>query len=338
MSKWYEDVQKQQDVYIFTRVRLARNIKGHVFPGKMEEAEAGQMVAELREGLSGLGLSYRDLSRSTDAYRRGLAERRVLNSGLAKKTSPMGLFLSENESESILLCGDDHIRIQCIQGGLAFRSTWDQANLTDDWISKRFPYAFDQKYGYLTAFPTNVGTGLRACVLLHLPVISNSKQFRSLMDEAKRIGISIKGVFGEPAENYGALYYVSNQKTLGQTEDELIVSVQRVAAQLAGQERKTRIDLMKGHRNEREDEVYKSYGVLKYARKLTMKEGLVYLSQIRGGIYDGVIRMEKPVSIYSLMLGIQPGNLQLAMGPFEEEQTDYIRADYIRNNLPELAS
>ena len=336
MSKWYEDVQRQQDVYVFTRVRLARNIRGHVFPGKMDDAQAGQMVEELREGLSGLGLSYRDLSHSSEAYRKGLAERRILNSGLVKRTSPMGLFLSENESESILLCGDDHIRIQCIQGGLGFRGVWDQASVTDDWISRRFPYAFDRKYGYLTAFPTNVGTGLRAGVLLHLPVISNSKQFRSLMDEAKRIGISIKGLFGDPAENYGALYYVSNQKTLGQTEDELIMSVQRVAAQLAGQERKTRIELMKGHRSEREDEVYKSYGVLRYARKLTLKEGLVYLSQIRSGIYDGVIRMEKPVSIYSLMLGIQPGNLQLDMGPFEEDQTDSMRAAYIRERLPEL--
>lgn len=336
MSKWYEDVDRQQDVYVFSRIRLARNIKGRVFPNKMNDQEARQTIGMLAAGFAELGLSYRDLSHCPEEYRKGLAERRVLNSELAKRRTPMGLYLSEDESKSILLCGDDHIRMQCMQGGLAFRSVWDQANEMDDWAGERFAYAFDAKYGYLTAFPTNVGTGLRASVLLHLPVISNSKQFRSIMDEAKRIGISIKGVFGEPAENYGALYYVSNQKTLGLTEDEIIVSVQRVAAQLAGQERKTRQELLKGHRNEREDEVYKSYGVLKYARKLSMKEGMIYLSQVRGGIYDGVIRTETPSSIYSLMLGIQPGNLRLTMGGFEPEKIDYVRADYIRSHLPEV--
>lgn len=336
MSKWYEDVNRQQDVYVYSRIRLARNIKGHVFPGKMDDAEARQTLGQLAAGLSDLGLEYRDLSHCSADYRQGLAERRILNLGLAKRNTPMGLYMSADESKSILLCGDDHLRLQCIQGGLTFQKLWEQADQMDNWVGERFAYAFDPKYGYLTAFPTNVGTGLRASVLLHLPVISSGKQFRSVMDEAKRIGISIKGIFGEPSENYGALYYVSNQKTLGQTEDEIIVSVQRVAAQLAGQERKTRQELLKGHRNEREDEVYKSYGVLKYARKLTMKEGLVYLSQVRGGIFDGVIQTEQPVSIYSLMVGIQPGNLRLNMGSFESEQIDYVRADYVRKHLPEL--
>jgi protein arginine kinase len=282
-------------------------------------------------------LNYQELWKVDSFHKQALREHRVLNSELEKSKRPMGLLLSEDESESILLCGDDHLRMQFILPGTGLHKAWQYADALDNQVNQIFEYAFSEKYGYLTAFPTNVGTGLRASCVLHLPLLSKVRSFKSLQEEIARIGFTLKGVMGSGNDNYGELYRLSNQKTLGQSEEDVIEGVERIALQLAGQERKVRNDAIKSRRNELEDEIYKSFGVMKYARRLTLKETMLYLSQVRLGVCDGIIELDKPINFYGLMLGVQPGSLKVYAGQdLSKNDILQVRADYLREMLPEL--
>ena len=335
MNKWFEVTGKPQGIVVSSRIRLARNIEGHVFPGKMQESEKQALLRELRQGLSGFDMSYTDLRQMNQNEKKALKERKLINSTIAGRNTSMGLYTSADESVSILLGGDDHLRFQCLLPGSALHKGWEIMDELDDRINEHFDYAFSEKYGYLTSFPTNMGTGLRASV--DLPLLSKERNFKRLMEEIGRMGISLKGVCGgDPSENYGNLYRLSNQKTLGQTEKEIIENVERFAMQLAGQERQAENEIVRTKRGDVEDEIYKSFGVLRYARKLSFKEGMMYLSQIRMGMANGLIHMKEPVNIHSLMLQSQPASLmQYAGRSLTEEESRIVRAQFIREHLPE---
>lgn len=266
-----------------------------------------------------------------------MADRRVINRASIKKKGPVELILSAQEDISVLLNGTDHIRIQTIRPGMDLSAALKDADQIDDYVDERFSYAFDEKYGYLTSYPTNVGTGMRASVLIHLPSLSLGKKFQAMLGDMGRFGVSVRGVYGEGRENYGSIYEVSNVKTLGQTERELAELVCKVALQLNDQENQVRQMTLENHRLEREDEVYKSYGVLKYARKLSMKEAMTYLSHLRAGICDGVIALDGACPVYGLILGIQNANLlKIADHPLDKDELDGVRASYIRDHLPDI--
>ncbi len=344
MTKWYEQEVKEKENIISTRIRLVRNWNEYVFPARLSERESVEMLGRLCDGLKDLGAqdgrhyTLASLGDLNELEQGSLKDRRILNSFVLARKAPMAVMISDNEDVSLVLNGTDHIRIQSIQAGLRLADVWKTVNQTDDYVNARFPYAFDEKYGYLTSFPTNVGTGMRVSVVVHLPGLSMGRKFPAMISDMGRFGVSIRGVYGEGRENYGALYEVSNQKTLGQTEKELMDLVGNVAVQLNDQENQVRAMTLAHHRLEREDEVYKSYGVLRYARKLTMKEAMTFLSQLMAGMADGLVRTEKPCSVYRLMLGIQTANLRsLSDRPLDKEELDVARAIYLRRELPELA-
>lgn len=343
MLKWYEQTDSGRTGIMSSRIRLVRNWQEYQFPGKLGEKESAEMVRKLEFGLKDLGeeegrhFEFSMLGDLKDLDLAALRERRVLNSSVISKKTPVGLLLSDNEDTGIVLGGDDHIRIQVLGGGLHLEELWERADRIDDYINERFAYAFDDRYGYLTSFPTNVGTGLRASVVVHLPMLSQGRNFSSLINEMSRFGAVIRGVYGEGEENFGSLFEVSNQKTLGQTEREIIDTVSKAAIQLTNQEMQVRKLSLQRHRIEREDEVCKSYGVLKYARRLTSRDAMIFLSQIMAGLSDGLIATEKAVSVYRLMFGIQPANLQkLSDRPLSKEELDGTRAEFIRRELPDL--
>jgi protein arginine kinase len=224
-----------------------------------------------------------------------------------------------------------------LRPGMHLEEMWKACDRLDDFIGERFNYAYDEKYGYLTSFPTNVGTGLRASVTVHLPMLSKGKKFNGLVTEMGCFGAKIRGIYGEGSENYGSLYEVSNQKTLGLSEKEILDMVNRVANQLISQENQVRRLTREKRGISCEDEAYKSYGVLKYARRLTSKDAMIFLSQLMQGINDGVLEMKEPLSVYRLMLGIQPASLQKNSDrPLSKEELDIARAVYIRSQLPDL--
>ena len=343
MLKWFECEEENRQNIISSKIRLARNWSEYVFPAKLSKEESLEMVKRLCEGLADLGEQDGNQYETTyledlsELDRRALKERRVLNASVLSRKAPMALMVSEKEDISLVFNGTDHIRIQALSTGLHLQELLKTANEVDDFINARFSYAFDEKYGYLTSFPTNVGTGMRASVMVHLPSLSLGKKFSSVLTNMGRFGVSIRGAYGEGRENYGSIFEVTNQKTMGQTEKELADLVGKVAQQLNDQENQVRALTLKNHKLEREDEVYKSYGVLKYARRLTMKEAMTYLSQLMAGITDGLIKPDNSCSIYRLMLGIQTANLQkLSDRPLGKEELDVARAAYLRRELSEL--
>lgn len=343
MLKWFEGVDQERPAVISSRVRLVRNWSAYAFPSRLAQKESMEMIRRLELGLSDLGsldgkqYEYADLDELSELERKALRERRVFNSTIASKKTPTGIIISEEEDTSIVLNGTDHIRLQLLAAGFHLEELWRRADRLDDYINERFAYAYDDKYGYLTSFPTNVGTGMRASVVLHLPRLSMGKKFGGLVSEMGRFGAQIRGVYGEGSDNYGALYEVSNQKTLGLSEKEIVDLVSRVALQLAAQEQQVRRMALEKHSLECADEAYKSYGVLKYARRLSAKDAMVFLSQLMSGVADGILELREPCSVYRLMLGIQPANLQkLSDRPLGKEELDAARASYIRSELPEL--
>lgn len=343
MLKWFEQVEPERPAVISSRVRLVRNWNEYAFPSRLAQKESMEMIRRLELGLSDLGsldgktYEYAYLDELSELERKALRERRVFNSTIASKKTPTGIIISGEEDTSIVLNGTDHIRIQLLAVGFHLEELWRRADQLDDFINARFAYAYDEKYGYLTSFPTNVGTGMRASVVLHLPSLSMGKKFTGLVSEMARFGAQVRGLYGEGSENYGALYEVSNQKTLGLSEKEILDLVNRVALQLITQESQVRQMALEKHGLECADEAYKSYGVLKYARRLSAKDAMVFLSQLMSGIADGILELKEPCSMYRLMLGIQPANLQkLSDRPLGKEELDAARASYIRSELPEL--
>lgn len=343
MLKWFEQAEQDKTNVVFSRVRLVRNWDCYAFPSKLTTKESNEMITRLKHGLDhiqeldGKQYEYALLGELGDLDRIALKERKVINSAIVSKKTPTGILISDDEEVSLILNGEDHIRLQVVEAGLCLDQVWKKANLVDDYINQRFAYSFDHKYGYLTAFPTNVGTGLKASVVIHLPALSTGRKFNQLVGDMGRFGTSVKGVYGEGSENFGSLYEISNQKTLGQTEKEIIDLVMKVAGQLSNQETQLRQLSLKKRLLERKDEAFKSFGVLKYARRLSMKEAMTFLSQIMAGVEDGLLETQEPCSVYRLMLGIQPANLQkLSDHPLGKEELDEARASYLRMELPEL--
>jgi protein arginine kinase len=341
--KWFEEVDKEQPGVISSRVRLVRNWEEYAFPSRLPAKDSEEMIRRLELGLRDIGsldgkeYHYTLLSELPDLDRKVLREHHVFNSTIAGKKTPVGLILNGEEDTSIVLGGTDHIRIQMLRPGMHLEEMWKACDRLDDFIGERFNYAYDEKYGYLTSFPTNVGTGLRASVTVHLPMLSKGKKFNGLVTEMGCFGAKIRGIYGEGSENYGSLYEVSNQKTLGLSEKEILDMVNRVANQLISQENQVRRLTREKRGISCEDEAYKSYGVLKYARRLTSKDAMIFLSQLMQGINDGVLEMKEPLSVYRLMLGIQPASLQKNSDrPLSKEELDIARAVYIRSQLPDL--
>lgn len=343
MGKWFERTQTGRPGIVSSRIRLVRNWKEYRFPARLGEKESKELIRRLEFGLKDLGenqgkrLEFSMLSDLEELDRVALWERRVINRAAVLKKEPVGLILSEEEDTGIVLNGEDHLRIQILGAGLSLEELLEQADQFDNYVSERFAYAFDDSYGYLTSFPTNVGTGLRAGVVVHLPMLSQGRKFPALIGDMGRFGVAIRAIHGEGEENFGSLYEVSNLKTLGLTEREIMDTVTKAAVQLANQEAQIRKLSLQKRRMEREDEVYKSYGVLKYARRLSSRDAMIFLSQMMAGLADGLITAEEGFSVYRLMLGIWPANLQKSWDrPLSKEDLDTARAEFIRKELPEL--
>lgn len=343
MSKWFEEADGKNRGMLASRIRLIRNWEEYKFPGSLSADEARLMLKRLKKELRGLpdedggDYEYLDLEKLSELDRMALRERRLISRSMVEKKTPGGLIVSENERVSLMLNGDDHIRLQAIGRGLSLRECYEKADCLDDYINERIPYAFSEKYGYLTTYPTSVGTGMKASVTVHLPTLSLSRKFQDLLGDMGRFGAAVKGVFGRPGENPGDLYEVTNQKTLGLSEKEILELVENVAVQLTDQESQVRKLSLEKHRLMREDEAYKSYGVLRYARRMAVKDSQTFLSHLMAAAADGIIKLKEPCSFYGMMIESQNANLQKnSSRPLDKEELEAARAAYIRSNLPEI--
>lgn len=343
MLKWYEQIVPDSDVVISSRIRLARNLEGYPFSAKMEEEQAIPLVNEVKNITASLaekdGRKYYSCNISTlsDIDKQAMVERHIVSPLLAEKQQTTGLILSEDETVSIMINEEDHIRIQAIVGGMNLEKAYEEADRIDDIAYEKLKFAFDEKYGYLTACPTNVGTGMRASCMVFLPALSSARMIPKLIEEVGKYGVTIRGIYGEGTKSLGSIYQISNQKTLGQSEREIIDNLNRIVAQVVKQERKRREYMLSVNTDELEDQVYRSYGILKYARQITSEDAMTLLSQLKFGMDCGLIRFEREFNIHKLMMGVQPGSLQWSIGKNVGSKTrDQSRAEYIRKELPTM--
>ncbi|MGN0160646.1 MAG: protein arginine kinase [Lachnospiraceae bacterium] len=340
MLRWFEEAGAGADVIISSRVRLARNISAYPFSTKITSEQTDKMLSDVGKVLikdvktSG----YRDyiLEDLDHIEKEALVERNVITKYLAEQDKAM-FFVSEDEKNTVMLNEEDHIRIQCISAGMNLEECYKRAEQMDQRIGEQVTYAYDDNFGYLTTCPSNVGTGMKASLMLHLPALSNTKKIQDLMNEVGRFGINMRGMYGEDGSGCGHIYQISNQKTLGQSEQEIINNLENLANQICEQERQCRRQVLKKDRLKLEDEIYKSYGILKYSRMLKYKDAMLFLSELRLGLSLGLLQFQEKTDfiVYQLMIGVQPANLKLIMGnDYSETELEQKRAEFIRENLP----
>lgn len=343
MHKWYKDAGKNNDVVISSRVRLARNLKAFPFSVKLKDNQAVELVESIRGASQILEVKCDkkfyscNVDALMEAEKTAMMERHIISPLLIAKKQRTGLILSEDEKISIMINEEDHIRIQSITGGMNIKEAFDNANFADDITSQLFEYAYHEKYGYLSSCPTNVGTGLRASYMMFLPALTVAGKIAKLAEELGQYGITLRGTYGEASKSLGSLYQISNQKTLGGTEKDIIEGLNRVVEQVMKQERRQREYILTHSYDEFEDKVHRSYGVLKYAKQLSSADAMTLLAQIKLGNDMGLIQFEEAYNIHELMMEIQPGNLQCLLDKsLGSVKRDKFRADYIRKKLPNL--
>ncbi|ABX43813.1 protein arginine kinase [Lachnoclostridium phytofermentans] len=343
MNKWYEEQSTDSDVVISSRIRLARNIKGFYFQERMNRESAIQLVTKVTGLTKDLELKenqkfyHCNVNKLRDIDKASMVEWHIISPLLAEKELETGLIVSEDEGISVMVNEEDHLRIQAISSGMNMEKAFLDADRVDDFFSEQLGYAYDDRYGYLTSCPTNVGTGLRASYMVFLPALNIAGKIEKLAEEIGRYGAQIRGIYGEGTKGLGHIFQISNKTTLGRSEKEIIDNLEKLVDQVVFQERKRREYLINMNMDEIEDKVYRSYGVLKYAKKINTVDALMMLSQLKLGMDAGLMKLSEPLNIHKLMMEVTPGNLQKSLGKsVGRGERDRYRAEYINNKLPQL--
>ena len=323
-----------------SRVRLARNYQDLPFDTARKPEEAATCIARTANALalSGMeeGFQLIRLSALTEIQRNALAESRLISKDLLKEPETAAVLLRQEDALSIMINEEDHLRIQAVRPGLDLLSAASACFRVDDALSRQVVFAFDKQLGYLTACPTNTGTGMRASLLMHLPMLTICKQMGNVGQIVAKVGLTIRGVYGEGAEALGNLYQVSNQVTLGRTEQELISAVTAVGHQLTDMENVLREKTLASSRVTLEDTVYRAWGLMKYARVMPLNEFFKHWSGVRLGADLGLLPV-KVATLDAMLEQAQDANLQsLAESPLTGLQLDAKRAECIRAMLTDV--
>jgi len=341
MLKWYEQMIPDSDVVISSRVRLARNLENYPFSEKITEDQAVALVNEVKDITDFLEEKDKrkfyacNIKSLSEIDKAAMVEHHIVSPLLAAKEQTTGLILADDETISIMINEEDHVRIQAIMAGMNLESALEEADRIDDIAYEKLSFAYDEKYGYLTSCPTNIGTGMRASCMVFLPALTSARMIPKLIEEVSKYGVTIRGIYGEGTKSLGSIYQISNQKTLGISENEIIDNLKRIVLQVVKQERKRREYMLSVSAEEIEDQVYRSYGVLKYARQISSEDAMTLLSQLKFGADSGLVKFDRKFNIHKLMMGVQPGSLQWALGKnVGSASRDQSRAEYIRTELP----
>ncbi len=315
LSRWMEGSGPETEIVISSRVRAARNIKGHSFPCLASEEETNAVLEKITAATAGKpGFSdfiYLPMGELSALEKQALVEKHLISLFLARESKSGALMLRCDEAVSIMINEEDHLRIQTILPGLQLEESWREANSYDDLLESELDYAFDDRYGYLTACPTNIGTGLRVSVMLHLPALIMTRQISRFLGALSQVGLTVRGLYGEGTEIIGNLVQVSNQVTLGQTEDEIISNLYSVIRQVIEQEQNARQALLDKKRAELADKAWRALGLLRYAQVMSSQEAMQLISDLRLGYDLGLIKTVDHKVLNELLVLIRPGCLQL---------------------------
>ncbi len=335
---WLSDSGPDDDITISSRIRLARNLKGLPFPINANEEEARTVIdraCNARSNIDALQSSHLFKIRGMGQIdKRFLLERRLVSKDFINKNYNSELIVKEDESIAIMVNEEDHLRIQAIKSGFRLNEVWDDINELDYQIGKYLEFAFDDKLGFLTSCPTNVGTGMRASVMLHLPALVLSKQITSLIQGVHKLRLTVRGIFGEGSDNLGNLFQVSNQTTLGETEENIILRLEKVIKQIITHEKNARVYLIKEKKNVILDKVGRAYGLLRHAYVLSSKEAINALSYLRLGVDMGMFSAVDIHTVNELFIVTQTSHLQKHINkPMKSYEREILRAKMIREKL-----
>lgn len=334
MNSWFNKTGADSDVVISTRIRLARNIFGFAFPARWSDEEASEVTKRVRAA-AGDGFEFLNLDNAPSLNKNSLVEEHLISREMLNGKNK-SLLLSQSEDTSIMVGEEDHIRLQVISAGFDIDAAAKKANELDDMLSEKLDYAFDTHFGYLTQCPTNVGTGLRASVMLHLPALCLTKRINPIITQVSKIGLTIRGIYGEGSSAKGNLYQLSNQVTLGISEEQTYEKLKNVTLQIIKTERELRKKLLENNESELADTIWRAFGILSYARSLSSDECEDLLSKVKLGINMGIIKDISGDEITRLMIKSEPAHISLASGAaLSASERDKARADMIRDALTE---
>ncbi|HHV38677.1 MAG TPA: protein arginine kinase [Tepidimicrobium sp.] len=338
MVKWLDNTGVEKDVVVSTRIRIARNLKGYRFPPRMSIEESGKLTEKVLNAMkdfSGNG-DYRfiKMNNLSSLDKMAFIEGHIISPGLIQKPDYSSFLLRNDENITIMINEEDHLRIQSLLPGLNFERGWELCNKVDDFLEENLDFAFHENFGYLTCCPTNAGTGLRASVMVHIPSIVMTGYINSLIQGLNKIGLAVRGIYGEGSKAVGNLYQVSNQTTLGDREEIIIEKLNNILHQIINKERAARRTLLEDRKDEIKDRVFRSLGLLKYSRIINSKEAMVHLSNVRLGREMGIIDGIEYDDITKLIIEIQPATIQKSAGQdLAKEERDVKRAELLRKRI-----
>ncbi len=335
MSCWYKEADNQNKIIVSSRIRLARNIADLPFPQRMTTEMFSGLKSRVKKAVEELSLEgvvalkYIEMRDIPENEIYAMVERHIISPDFAGNATDRAIAISEDESICIMIGEEDHLRIQVILGGLELDKAYETADTVDTALGSKLGFAYDSRLGFLTECPTNIGTGLRASVMLHLPVCESLGEIPSISDTASKIGLTVRGMYGEGSKSAASLYQISNQITLGISEKNAIDNLKIIAEQIVAKEEADRKQL---GMLELEDSVCRAFGTLKYARLLSSEELMKLISLVRLGISMGIIENDT-LSPISLMIEAQPNMLAKKYGVVNPRERDEARARLIRGLL-----
>jgi protein arginine kinase len=334
-SELTDSVSTKTAVVLMTRIRLARNVAGVPFPGWAKTARRGEIFDLCREAVVGTPAMKRSLAvavdEMTDLEKQILVERHLISRELSGAKAGSGVVISRDQTHSVMINEEDHLRIQVLRAGFQLKKTWNTINELDSAIEEKIDYAFSPSLGYLTACPTNLGTGMRASAMMHLPALVISSQMEKVVRAVNQLGMVVRGLFGEGSDASGSIFQISNQTTLGESEDEIIKRLGSVLSSIVEHELNARQRLIEADPGKLFDKIGRAYGILQNSHVLSSSEAMNLLSLLRLGIDLSIFPEVNRSTIDRLFIEAQPGHLQHAQkGEFDPAQRDLLRAGRLR--------
>ncbi len=327
----------EKDIAVTTRIRLARNIESLPYPHKMNQNQAAELIGTVWDAFSNSplkeNLKMYKVSELSDVQKKALIEKHLISTQICASKVPAAVIISDDEKISIMINEEDHLRIQVFADGLDTESAYDMAKKVETLLSEKLTFDKDSEFGFLTSCPTNAGTGLRASVMIHLPAINTAGRVNPLLKWAANLGMTVRGLYGEGSRASGALFQLSNQITLGTSEEDIISRFSAAACSLISEERRISAELFEKNPLELKDKCLRSLGILKYAHMIPSGEALGLVSNVCMGANAGIIKNIDVSQLRRAMLSTMPATLVSDDENLSASERDIKRAQIIQNSL-----
>jgi len=337
-SELTDGTSSKSAIVLMTRIRLARNLAKYSFPGWASPEQRAEIVALCRKAVAkapsmkrGHGFAIEEAS---ELERQILVERHLISRELSGAKEGAGAVVSKDQTCSVMINEEDHLRIQVLRSGFQLKKAWNAINELDSSLEQTLDYAYSSRLGYLTACPTNLGTGMRGSVMMHLPALVITSQMEKIVRAVNQLGMVVRGLFGEGSDASGSIFQISNQTTLGETEEDIIKRLEAVLKSIIEHEENARAKLLESDAAKLFDKIGRAYGILQNSHLLSSGEAMNLLSLIRLGVDLGLFSSEQRAIVDRLFIEAQPGHLQHAQkGEFEPAQRDFLRAARLRTEF-----